>query len=169
MARDVFERICALLYSHHVEYERLEHEHVHHSHEAAKIRGNKVEQAAKAIVLKERKEGRILMFVVGGDRKIDLRVVKKDILGVKNISLASPEEVLAATTCTIGSVPPFGNLFDIPVYFDKHLADTQEEIVFSAGTHNDSIRMKTKDYLSVVKPIVREYSVPIGTASAPSP
>jgi Ala-tRNA(Pro) deacylase len=104
------------------------------------------------------------MFVVGGDRRIDLKTVKKDILGVKNISLASPEEVLEATTCTIGSVPPFGNLFSIPVYLDKHLAQTQEEIVFSAGTHNDSIRMKTKDYLLAVKPIIKEYSTPIDTA-----
>lgn len=103
------------------------------------------------------------MFVLAGDRRIDLNTVKKDILKAKNVSLAPPEEILEKTGCTIGSVPPYGPLFDIPVYFDEHLKETQEEIVFSAGTHNDSIKMKTEDYLIVVRPIIKSYSKPTDT------
>lgn len=154
----VLEKILSLLKG--KDYEHLTHKHVHTSADAAKVRGTNIEQAAKAIVLRERKSGEFYMFVLGGDRRIDLKTVKKDILGVKNISLASPDEVLKLTGCTVGSVPPFGNLFGIPVYFDQHLLDTQEEIVFSAGTHFDSVRIKTQDYLDVVKPIIEEYSLP---------
>lgn len=160
MTTETFERIVRLLEEHHLPYEHLTHEHVHHSADAAKIRGNRVEQAAKALVLEEKPSGRIVMFVVGGDRRLDLSYIKKNILNVKNVSLAHPEKVLETTGCTIGSVPPFGNLFAIPVYLDKHLVDTQEEIFFSAGTHHDSIRMKTKDYVLAVRPLIAEYSKP---------
>lgn len=152
----VLEEIFSLLEG--KDYEHLQHEHVHTSADAAKVRGTRIEQAAKAIVLREKKSGDFYMFVLGGDRRIDLNKLKKDLLGVKNISLASPDEVLKLTGCTVGSVPPFGNLFGIPVYFDRHLLDTQEEIVFSAGTHFDSVKIKTQDYLDVVKPITSSYS-----------
>nr|WP_281257617.1 YbaK/EbsC family protein [Zobellella endophytica] len=34
--------------------------------------------------------------------------------------------------CEVGALPPFGNLYEMPVYIDTELA-RQEEIVFSAG------------------------------------
>jgi Ala-tRNA(Pro) deacylase len=158
MARDTFERIVSLLRGKGIAFEHLTHEHVHHSEDAAKIRGNSVSQAAKALVLEEQPSGGIVMFVVGGDRRLDLSLIKKEILRVKNVSLAHPDRVLAATGCTIGSVPPFGNLFNVSVYLDAHLLSTQDEIVFSAGTHHDSIRMKTTDYVAAVGPVVAGFS-----------
>ena len=35
-------------------------------------------------------------------------------------------------------MPPFGNLYGLPTYVDKHLAE-QDYIVFEAGTHTDAI------------------------------
>ena len=159
MTKETFESIKKLLDEANVAYELFIHDHVHTSEDAAKVRGTNIEQAAKAIVLKEKKTGDFFMFVVGGDRRIDLKIVKKEILGVKNVSLAPPDEILERTGCTVGSVPPFGNLFGIKVYFDKHLLETQDEIVFSAGTHNDSIKMKTKEYVRVLQPTIASYSV----------
>lgn len=159
MGKELFEKIKKLLNENKVEYELFEHEHVHTSEDAAKVRGTKIEQAAKAIIIRS-KSGKLAQFVLGGDRKIDLKIIKKEILGEKNVSLASPEEVLKATGCTIGSVPPFAKLFDEPMqqYFDKDLLGTQEYIVFSAGTHNDSIKMKSVDFVRVNKPIVELFS-----------
>ena len=73
----------------------------------------------------------------------------------KNVALASPEEVLEHTGCTIGSVPPFANIFGLQVYMDNGLLD-RETIVFSAGTHTDSIIMKPSDYVNIVKPLIVE-------------
>ncbi|MBW2983065.1 YbaK/EbsC family protein [Candidatus Woesearchaeota archaeon] len=160
MAEEAFKRIKDLLDEKGVEYEHYTHDHVHSSKDAAKVRGTRLEEAAKALILKDRKSGRLSMFIVGGDRKLDLKTVKKDILGTKNVSLAPADEVLEATGCAVGSVPPFGQLFSLPVYFDRHLEETQEHIVFSAGTHHDSIRMRTRDFLSVVQPAVAAYSKP---------
>ena len=42
-------------------------------------------------------------------------------------------------------MPPFGNLYDVPVYVDKALAE-DDEIVFQAGTHTDTIAMGYADF-----------------------
>ncbi len=151
MGIEVFEKIKKLLDEHHVNYQVLEHEHVVTSADAAKIRGTKLEEAAKALVLQS-KEGAFVQFVIPAARRLHLKKVKK-LLEVKNIALASPDDVLKKTDCTVGSVPPFGILFNIPVYLDRSILEL-DMLVFSAGTHNHSIKIKPKDYVLVVKPEV---------------
>lgn len=51
-----------------------------------------------------------------------------------------------------------GNLYDIDVYVDKALTE-DEEIFFQAGNHIESIKMKYKDYSSLVKPRIAEFGV----------
>jgi len=160
MAEDTFHKITKLLVENKINFEHLTHEHVHSSKDAAKVRGTSIKQAAKAIVLKIKKRDNYYVFVqcvLCGHKKIDLKKLKQ-ILNAKSAALASPEEVLDITNCTIGSVPPFGILFDIPVYADKFLFENQQ-IVFSAGTHNDSIKMSPSDWSLLVQPVVEEFSV----------
>jgi len=52
--------------------------------------------------------------------------------------------------------PPFGNLYGLPTYVDKHLAE-QDYIVFEAGTHTDAIKMSYSDYEKIVKPKVEDF------------
>jgi len=161
MGKKVFENIVKLLNEKQVVFEHLTHEHVHKSKDAAKIRGNSIEQAAKAIILKIKPKKSdtkyvIIQCVLSGNKKINFRILR-NLLNLKSASLATPEEVLEKTDCTIGSVPPFGVLFDIPVYADNSVF-LEEEIVFSAGTHNDSIKMKSSDWRKVVKPIILDFS-----------
>lgn len=157
MTTETFLQIKELLDKNNVEYTHLTHEHVHRSEDAAKIRGTNLDEAAKAIVLKvERKDpekGKYYEFiqvVIAGNERIDLKKLRK-ILNSRNVALASPDEVLDKTGCTIGSVPPFGILFGLKVYMDNGLLD-KSRIVFSAGTHNDSIIMKPEDYIRIVSP-----------------
>jgi Ala-tRNA(Pro) deacylase len=156
-----FDTIVDFLKSKNLEFEHIVHEHVHRSEEAAKIRGNKIEQAAKAIVLKVRKKKskdyEIIQCVICGHKKIDLKKLKK-LLDFDNASLASPDEVLEKTNCTVGSVPPFGKLFGIATYVDSSVLE-QEFIFFSAGTHNDSIKMKSKDYIISLEVEIISFSI----------
>jgi Ala-tRNA(Pro) deacylase len=142
----VYHRIIAFLEDEHVAYECMEHEHVHSSQDAAKVRGTKLEEAAKALVLQVG-SGKFIMCVVAGHRKLDLKVIKQ-LLEEKNVSLAHPDVVLRETGCPIGTVPPFGNLFNLPLYVDAELL-TREHIVFSAASHNHSVRMKSDDWLRI--------------------
>ncbi|MBR9700509.1 YbaK/EbsC family protein [Candidatus Woesearchaeota archaeon] len=147
MTEETYKEILKKLDEAGVNYEKLEHEHVHSSEDAAKVRGTSLEEAAKALVLQS-KSGKIFLCVVSGHRKLDLRKIKK-IIGEKNCSLAHPDVVFEATGCKVGTVPPWGNLFDIPIYADEELF-TREHVVFSAGTHHNSIRMLAEDWERLV-------------------
>jgi Ala-tRNA(Pro) deacylase len=50
-------------------------------------------------------------------------------------------------------MPPFGNLFGMTVYCAESLTE-QPELAFAAGSHSESLHMKTDDFLELVKPIV---------------
>lgn len=161
MTVETFLRIKKILDDNNIEYTHSTHEHVHRSEDAAKIRGTNLDEAAKAIVLKVEKKDEdgkhydFIQIVIGGDRRIDLKKLRT-YFDSKNVALASPDEVLEKTGCTIGSVPPFGLLFNIPVYMDKALLE-KPRIVFSAGTHNDSIMMNPEDYFRIMIPIVEDF------------
>ncbi|SFR81338.1 Ala-tRNA(Pro) deacylase [Marinobacter daqiaonensis] len=57
--------------------------------------------------------------------------------------------------CEVGAMPPFGNLFDMAVYCSEALT-RQPDIAFAAGSHEESIHMKTADFLQLVQPVVIE-------------
>ena len=147
---NVLDELKKFLDSHTLSYKCWVHEPVHTSEEAANIRGVPLATGAKALVL--RSEGKFLMVVIAGDKKIDLKKVKK-VIDSNRLSLATPEEALQVTHCVIGSIPPFGNLFGIPVYVDKSLLNNPI-INFSAGRHDTSIAMSSADYQKAVQPIV---------------
>src|SRR6478736_522384 len=58
----------------------------------------------------------------------------------------------------IVALPPFGNLYGLPTYVDKHLAE-QDYIVFEAGTHTDAIKMSYSDYEKIVKPKIEDLAI----------
>lgn len=152
MAKKTFELITNFLKEKNISFEHLTHEHIHRSAEAAKIRGNSIEQAAKAIILKgKEKKGEYVFFqcVLSGHKKIDFKFLRKE-FGYTSVSLADPEDVLKLTGCTIGSVPPFGSLLGLKAYLDEDVLKN-EYIFFSAGTHNDSIKMKSIDYKHILE------------------
>lgn len=151
---EVYKQIISHLKDKGVEFEVLEHDFVHTSEDAAKTRGNKIEQAAKAIIMKS-KSGKFYLFVVPGNMKAKLKKVK-EILNEKNVSLASPEEVFQVTGLKVGSVTPFGQFFGLGTYFEESLLN-QEKIVFAAGSHYKSISMKPGDFIKSVKVIIENF------------
>jgi Ala-tRNA(Pro) deacylase len=56
-----------------------------------------------------------------------------------------------------GAMPPFGSLYNLPVYVDESLA-ADEAIVFNAGTHRDAIRMRYDDFVRLAKPRVCSFA-----------
>jgi Ala-tRNA(Pro) deacylase len=80
------------------------------------------------------------------------------VLKSKHVHLASEEDLQQIfPDCEVGAMPPFGNLYALPVYADKSLAD-DNVIVFNACSHTRSIRLKMYDFLRLVKPVVAEFS-----------
>ena len=54
-------------------------------------------------------------------------------------------------------MPPFGNLFGLPVYVSKTLAKS-EEIAFNAGNHRELLQMSFADFNRLVKPTIGAFS-----------
>jgi Ala-tRNA(Pro) deacylase len=72
--------------------------------------------------------------------------------GAKDVRLAHEEEFAAAfPDCEVGAMPPFGNLYGMPVFVDDELAQ-DEIIVVNAGTPQDTIHMKYADFERLVQP-----------------
>ncbi len=142
---NVHERILALLEGR--AYELLEHGHVHTSEEAAKVRGTKLEEAAKALVLKDRAKKELFMCILSGHRRLDLKKIKV-LRNSTNVSLADPAEVDRKTGCKVGTVPPFPALFKLEGYVDQGVLDN-EFVVFSAASHHKSIRMRSGEWQAV--------------------
>ena len=55
-------------------------------------------------------------------------------------------------------MPPFGNLYGLPVYVEESLR-RDPEIVFNAGTHQDTIRIKYEDFARLARPQVLEFAL----------
>jgi Ala-tRNA(Pro) deacylase len=59
--------------------------------------------------------------------------------------------------CDVSAIPPFGELYGLPVYMDQALADNPE-IIFSAGTRFDAIRMGNADFVRLAKPHICSFA-----------
>src|SRR5919109_3076283 len=99
-------------------------------------------EVAKPVILKAR-NGRVVMAVVPGPRRVDVRAVEE--LFGSPLELASEDEMARLfPDCELGAEPPLGNLYGMPVYADESLLKDRE-IVFNAGTHTEAIRMRRED------------------------
>ncbi len=75
-------------------------------------------------------------------------------LGAEEVRLATEEEARkACPDCDVGAAPPFGNLYNLPVYVSPALAE-DERITFNAGSHEDAIRMSYREFEELVQPRV---------------
>jgi Ala-tRNA(Pro) deacylase len=126
-------------------YRLMEHAPVFTSEEAARVRGTPIEAGAKALVLDA--QDRFVHVVLPGNRRVDNARVRA-VLGTRTLRFATPEELLALTGCVPGAVPPFGNLFGLPVLVDEALA-RRGEIAFNAGGNTVSLVMRAADFLEL--------------------
>jgi len=59
--------------------------------------------------------------------------------------------------CELGAMPPFGNLFYLPVLVDTSVAE-QEFIAFNAGTHRDVIHLQFAEFRRLVDPAIGQFA-----------
>lgn len=146
----VFDRLRDTLAAAGVAFTHTHHAPVFTSAEAAAIRGVPLHSGAKALILKVGDE--FLMAVLPADLSLDSGALRT-LLGTKRMRFATKEEVLAMTSLTPGSIPPFGSLFSLPTICDERLADN-EAINFNAGSHSDSFQMSYAAYVGYEKPML---------------
>jgi Ala-tRNA(Pro) deacylase len=103
-------------------------------------------------------DGKMMMLVLPASHRVDFPKLRA-VLQVKDAHLAKEGEFANIfPDCDTGAMPPFGNLYDVPVYADTSLT-ADPEIVFNAGTHRETLRIKYADYARLAQPTVAEFAV----------
>ena len=88
----------------------------------------------KSLVFKT--ENRFTLYLIAGDKKASLNKIKHN-LNIKDVSLASADEVKNITGFTIGGVSPVGHLNKINVYIDNSLE--RFDVLYAAAGHPNCV------------------------------
>jgi Ala-tRNA(Pro) deacylase len=100
-----------------------------------------------------------ILVVVPAHYTVDLERLRA-LTGATALRLMLPQEMIAFyPDCEEGAMPPFGELYAHRVFADATLVG-EPEMVFSAGTHIDCIRMHYADFAVVARPIVGRFGRP---------
>jgi len=153
--QDVHGRLRALLDEGGAIYRVLEHEPEGHTEIISRVRGNRLQQAIKSIVVQVRlnkKESAYCLANVPGDCRVDLDGIKAH-FNAAGIAIAGREKAEQLTGCPIGSIPPF-SFNDQLILLADPLIRENEEVVFNAGRLDRSIFMKMDDYFRIAEPRV---------------
>lgn len=138
-----------------IQYQVIAHDPAFTAHDVARATHVPDSELAKAIIV--RADGGFWMAVLRADQIIDQTLLRKA-LDVKELHFAHEEDLsFLFPDCQTGAMPPFGNLYGVPVVVDAALSE-DKEIVFNACTHTRAIRMKFEDYEKLVKPRVATFA-----------
>lgn len=144
------QRLLMLLEASGRPFQRMSHPRVDSSAKAAEVRGTPLHIGGKSLVMKG--DGVFGLFVLPGTRRTHGTLIRRE-LGLSRLRFATPQELAELTGLEPGCVPPFGHpVFDLPLYVDQATADNAE-IAFSLADHEQSVRMRTADYLEVARPL----------------
>ena len=125
-----------------IEYEVIPHARTLTARDEALAVG--LVEVGKTIVLAT--DRGFLRAVVPAAERLDLHKVRA-LTGSKTLRLASEEELAGAYPMfELGAVPPFGGPTGDRAILDRGLAHL-ESVVLEAGSHDQSIRLRTRDLI----------------------
>ena len=120
--------------------------------EAAASLNCEVGAIVKSLLFKT--ENTFTLCLVSGDKKASLNKIKKT-LNIKNVSMASANEVKDITGFTIGGVSPIGHLYKISIYIDNSL-ERFDELYAAAGHPNCVFKINFNDLKKITKGLIEE-------------
>jgi Ala-tRNA(Pro) deacylase len=140
-----------------VAYEVLTHPVAFTAQQLAAVQHVKGKQLAKVVVARSGSE--FIMIVLPAPYHVGLERARAA-TGRQALEIAHESEFASLFGgCEPGAMPPFGNLYNVPVWVDESLAE-DEEIVFNACTHTQAIKMKYSDFARLARPTVANFRMP---------
>ena len=131
-----------------VEYELLPHTRTETATAEAEALGVEQANVAKTLVIST--PGGYVRAVLAASERIDLHKLREHLEGGKRIHLATEDDLgRDYPDFELGAVPPFGGSDD-RVLVDSRLAD-RESVVLEAGSHEQSVRIRTADLLALTR------------------
>ena len=142
-----------------VAFTAMSHATAYSSQEVAAAQNVSGKQLAKVVIVEA--DEKPVMLVLQARALIDMKKAAKAV-GAKAVRLAKEGEFADIfPDCEVGSMPPFGHQYKIPVYVDEGLAAVKE-IVFEVGSHTATFKMKYADYARLANPQVNAFAKPQG-------
>lgn len=136
------------LENHHVKYLSIPHSPGYTAQEiaaSAHISGKKI---AKTVIVKIGDQ--LAMVVLPANHHVSFASLK-EVTGHTDIDLARESDFKSKfPECELGAMPPFGNLYGMPVYVSDHLS--HDTIAFNSGSHAELLQMDYQDFMDLVKP-----------------
>lgn len=132
------------------EYELLPHAHTETATAEAEALGIDPGEVGKTLVLTTPEES--VRAVLPASARLDVRKVR-ELLGVsgKRVHLLNEEQLKSDYgEFELGAVPPLGGRSRDRVLLDRSLAE-RESIVVEAGSHDESVRIKTADLVRLTE------------------
>lgn len=149
------ERLKRFLDAERVAYATLPHAEVFTAREVAVAAHVGQRQLAKVVAVRE-EGGAHLMVVLPASCRLDLAALRLA-AGRRRLSLVRESEMgRLFPDCETGAMPPFGNLYGLPVLIDACF-QRDADIVFPGGTHHEVIRMSYADYVRLASPVAGEF------------
>ena len=147
-------RLKAHLDQANVSYTLIPHVPARSSQYAASLLHIPGREVAKTVALRAGKQ--VLLAVLPASHHVNMEKLA-GVVGTPVTLIDEQECYQLFPDCQPGAVPPFGELYGLPVYLDEALTKTRE-IVFSAGTLSDGIRMDNADFVRLVKPLTCSFA-----------
>ncbi|NHZ73247.1 MAG: deacylase [Nitrospirae bacterium] len=138
-----------------VKYVSISHSPVYTAQEIAASAHIPGQELAKTVMVKL--DGDMAMAVLPASFQVDLDQLRAT-AGAGEVDLATEEEFKGLFPgCEPGAMPPFGNLWGMPVFACQTLAE-DEEIAFNAGSHTELVKLSFADFARLVEPKVARFS-----------
>lgn len=100
-------------------------------------------------------------FIFDTQARLYKKLIKKNPKLPKPIkvktSMAKERDITSKLKTKVGLIAPLGSLYNIPVFFDKKL-EKNKNLIFSAGSYTESIKMKPKDFIKLEQPILGNFT-----------
>lgn len=150
------ERLEKFLREKGVKFDVTAHPEVYTAQEVAAVEHVPGDLMAKVVIAMV--DGKLIELVLPAPHRVDMPKLKAA-LGAKEARLAREEEFSSTfPDCEVGAMPPFGNLYNVPVVVDTALA-ADPKIIFRAGTHRETMTVAFADFSRLVTPRVVEFSI----------
>ena len=144
-------KLKEFLDDHHVQYEIIPHSPAYTAQEIAAVAHVSGREMAKTVMLNV--DGKMEMAVLPANERLDVKQVS-DAMGANQVRLAREDEFKELfPECETGAMPALGNLYGIEVLMADSMA-FEPDICFNAGTHEELLRMSSRDFEQLVHPRV---------------
>lgn len=143
------DRLQRLLDAAGVDYTQIHHRRDYHASKTALDTFTPQEEFAKTVFVWV--DGKPAMAVLPANKHLAPSKLRKAI-GATRVRVATETDLKTlCADCEPGAAPPFGVLYDLPVYASEAL-EADEQITFNGGTHDQAIRMRFADWKKLANP-----------------